>query len=134
MLLLSNLDNLKPAPKIDAPAGWRPAVEFDEQSGLGEATTNGLIDEPNFDEFLRSAGYDPDVYEVVGNTVKTSKWQQREDGPWLTSFRFTFRLKSVHIDLPLLYAEVKRTKAPRSGSQRPLEGVTLVEWADVQTG
>jgi hypothetical protein len=106
--MLEELENLIPAPKIEAPAGWRPAVEFDASTGMGEATTKGLIGDPNFDEFLRSAGYDPEVYEVVGNTVKTSKWQQREDGDWLTSFRFTFRLKNKDLDLPLLWSEARK--------------------------
>jgi len=100
---------------------------------MGEATTQGLFDEPNFDEFLRSAGYDPAVYEVVGNTVKTSKWQQREGGEWLTSFRFTFRLKAVQIDLPLLFAQARKTK-PSTPPLTASEKVLLVCWSDTQTG
>lgn len=131
--MLEELENLIPAPKIDAPAGWRPAVEFDSNTGMGEATTKGLIGEPNFDEFLRSAGYDPEVYEVVGNTVKTSKWQQREDGDWLTSFRFTFRLKNKDLDLPLLWSEArKRTKGAPLKSFDPKALVIL--FSDLQIG
>jgi hypothetical protein len=107
------LDDLKPASPV-APVGWRPSVQFDEVSGEGVATTQGLISEPNFDDFLTQAGYDPAVYEVVGNTVKTSKWQQREDGEWLTSFRFTFRLKNKAIDLPFLWSQArKEAKKPK---------------------
>lgn len=122
---------MKPALPV-SPAGWRPSVQFDEVSGVGEATTQGLISEPNFDEFLRSAGYDPAVYEVVGNTVKTSKWQQREDGDWLTSFRFTFRLKNASVDLPLLWSQSKKeAKKPK-----PVESgkVFVVVPADWQVG
>lgn len=131
--MLSGLDNLKPAPRVNSPKGWRPAVEFDETTGQGEATTSGLISEPNYDEFLRSAGYDPDVYEVVGNTVRTSKWQQREDGEWLTSFRFSFRLKNAAVDLPLLYAEAK--KQIRIRPLKTSEPTALVIlWSDLQVG
>lgn len=126
-------DLLNIAPKVSAPNGWRPAVEFDETTGLGEATTQGLNSEPNFDEFLRSAGYDPEVYEVVGNTVRTSKWQQREGGEWLTSFRFTFRLKVTSVDLPLLFAQARKTK-PSTPPQSASESVLLVCWSDTQTG
>ena len=63
-------DLTPPAPRIGAPAGWRPSVQFDETIGQGEAVTPGLFDEPNFDAFLEQAGYDPALYEVVGNTLK----------------------------------------------------------------
>ena len=125
--------NLSIASKVDPPKDWRPAVSFDEALGVGEATTKGLVSEPNFDEFLRSAGYDPDVYEVVGNTVRTSKWQQREDGEWLTAFRFTFRLKTAVLDLPLLYAQAKKTKPP-TGRSGLSERVFVVVPADFQVG
>jgi hypothetical protein len=131
--MLEELENLIPAPRIEAPAGWRPAVEFDASTGIGEATTKGLIGEPNFDEFLRSAGYDPEVYEVVGNTVKTSKWQQREDGDWLTSFKFTFRLKNKDLDLPLLWSEArKRIKGSPLKTFDPKALIIL--FSDLQVG
>lgn len=131
--MFEELDNLQVAAKQVAPNGWRPAVEFDTLKGEGVATTAGLIGEPNFDEFLRSAGYDPEVYEVVGNTVRTSKWQQREGGDWLTSFRFTFRLKTAQVDLPLLYAQAKKTK-PATPPLTASEKVLVIVPADYQIG
>ena len=125
---------MKPASPV-TPAGWRPSVQFDEVSGVGEATTQGLISEPNFDEFLRSAGYDPDVYEVVGNTVKTSKWQQREGGEWLTSFRFTFRLKNKAIDLPFLWSQArKEAKKPAVIDSGKVFVVVPADWQVGKTG
>ena len=131
--MFEELDNLKTAAKIAAPTGWRPAVEFDERTGEGTATTGGLIGDANFDEFLRSAGYDPDVYEVVGNTVRTSKWQQREGGEMLTSYRFTFRLKVAQVDLPLLYSLAKKTKPPKT-PQVTAGKVFVIVPADYQIG
>ena len=120
-------------PPTTTPAGWRPTVQFDELSGQGEATTQGLKSEPNFDDFLLSAGYDPAFYEVVGNTVKTSKWQQREGGDWLTSFRFTFRLRNAINDFPIFYANAKKTKP--IVSKKTAGGKALVVlWSDLQVG
>jgi hypothetical protein len=101
-----NLDNLEPAPKLQAPQNFRPGIEFD---GLeGTATTPGLTSEPeNFDDFLRSAGIDPTDIEVIP-PIRTSRWQQREGGDWLTSYRFTFRRKNPDIDLPLLMSEARK--------------------------
>jgi hypothetical protein len=100
------LDNLEPAPKITAPSNFRPGIEFDGVEGI--ATTPGLSKEPeNFDDFLISAGIDPTEIEVIP-PVRTSRWQQREGGEWLTSYRFTFRRKNPDIDLPLLMSEARK--------------------------
>ena len=103
------LENLEPAKKIDGPKDFRPAVVFDGNEGT--ATTEGLPEAPNFDEFLEERGYSADEYEVVG-TPRTSQWQ-RWDGEWLTSYRFHFRKKVTDFDLPTLYAEAKKTKKPK---------------------
>ena len=104
------LEDLKPAKKVDAPKDWRPALEFDGQEGY--AITGGLPSEqvPNFEEFLKLQGFDPEQYEVIGNP-RTSRWQ-RYDGDWLTSYRFNFRLRvSNNLDLPLTWKTVKGNKA-----------------------
>lgn len=124
------LENLQPAPRLDAPAGWRPGVEFDGTEGT--ATTKGLATVADFNEFLREAGFDPEHYEVIGNP-RTSKWQQREGGEWLTSYRFTFRLKSASVDLPLLYSQVKKTK-PAAVKTKTNPSCLVVLWSDLQVG
>ena len=129
------LEDLQPAVKVEAPQGWRPAIEFDGTNG--EATTPGLENKPNFDEFLADAGFDINEIEIVG-TPRTSRWQVASPWPaeprWLTSYRFNFRKKSGQVvDLPLLYAEAKKTKAPKV---KPVtEGKSLVvALADFQVG
>lgn len=123
------LKNLKPASKITAPANFRPGVEFDGSEGT--ATTPGFATEPNFDEFLADAGFDPAEIEVVG-IPRTSRWQ-RYDGEWLTSYKFQFRKRNLIVDLPLLLAEAKRKIKPT-----PLNATTekclVVLWSDLQVG
>jgi hypothetical protein len=100
------LENLKPQPKIEVSPTFRPSIEFD---GLeGTATTEGLQEQPSFDDFLLERGYPPEEYEIVG-VPRTSQWQ-RYDGDWLTSYRFSFRRRNSIIDLPTLFAQAKRTK------------------------
>lgn len=123
------LENLNPAPRVTAPANFRPGVEFDGNEGT--ATTEGVLEQPNFDDFLRDRGYSPDEYEIVGNP-RTSQWQ-RYDGDWLTSYRFNFRKRTSAIDLPLLLAEAKKKIKP------PPKTVTndkalVVLWSDLQVG
>lgn len=127
------LENLEPAPRITAPPNFRPGVEFD--GSVGTATTPGYASEPeNFDEFLISAGLDPDGIEVIP-PIRTSRWQQREGGDWLTSYRFTFRRKAAGVDLPLLMAEarkkIKKQKALKPGQQ---EKALVILWSDLQVG
>jgi hypothetical protein len=124
------LDDLQPAKKIDAPAGFRPAIEFDGNEGT--ATTDGLLDAPNFDEFLAERGYSPNEYEVVG-TPRTSQWQ-RWDGEWLTAYRFHFRKKVTEFDLPTLFAEAKKTKKPKTPKLSGSDKAFVVIPSDFQVG
>lgn len=122
------LENLKAATKVHLSKFGPAAIEFDGEEGT--ATTPGLADGVNFEEYLIDAGYDPDKYEVVGNP-RTSRWQ-RYDGEWLTAYRFTFRVKTTIADLPTLFAAAK--KAVKVG--KPVVGskAFVICWSDLQIG
>jgi len=122
------LENLKVAPRLDQSPLGPIAVEFDGTEGT--ATTGGLADGVDFLDFLEEAGYSPDKYEVVGNP-RTSRWQ-RYDGEWLTSYRFTFRLKTEVADLPALFAAAK--KNVKVGKPVATEKALVVCWSDLQIG
>jgi hypothetical protein len=126
------LDNLEPAPKVTPPKDWRPAVEFD--GTLGEATTPPTTgNQPNFDEFLIEQGFDPDKIEIYG-PIRTSRWQQREGGDWLVSWRFNFRTRSeVEIDLPLLYSLAKKSVGKITRDVKEGKAFVIVP-ADYQVG
>jgi hypothetical protein len=124
------LDDLQPAKKVQAPSHFRPGLEFDGNEGT--ATTEGLPEAPNFDEFLEERGYSPDEYEIVG-TPRTSQWQ-RWDGEWLTAYRFHFRKKLAGIHLPTLYAEAKRTKAKPPKQKKSNSRTFVICPADFQIG
>jgi hypothetical protein len=123
------LENLEPAAKVKAPKDFRPGLQFDGNEGT--ATTEGLPDAPNFDEFLEERGYPAAEYEIVG-TPRTSQWQ-RWDGEWLTSYRFHFRKKVTDVDLPTLYSQAKRVKV-REHKPKTAERVFVICPADFQIG
>lgn len=123
------LENLQPAEKVTAPSNFRPGVEFDGTEGT--ATTPGFLEQPNFDEFLTDAGFNPDEIEIVG-TPRTSRWQ-RYDGEWLTAYRFQFRKKTAGIDLPILLQEAKK-KAKVAKLAKPEPRCLVVMWSDLQVG
>lgn len=70
-------------PKPNAP--FIRATEFDGTQGFIQ--TEPLAAAPNYNEILEMFGYDPKEVRIIG-TLRTSKWQQREDGAWLHSYRF----------------------------------------------
>jgi hypothetical protein len=123
------LEDLEPARKIQAPKDFRAGLEFDGNEGT--ATTEGLPEAPNFDEFLAERGYSPDEYEIVG-TPRTSQWQ-RWDGQWLTAYRFHFRRKVTDFDLPTLYAQAKKT-TPKPVKKRENQRTYVICPADYQIG
>lgn len=124
------LENLEPAPAIKQSTLGAVAIEFDGETGT--ATTPGLKDGQDFTEFLRDAGYDPEHYEVVG-VPRTSRWQQRENGEWLTAYRFNFRIKTTLQDLPLLYSRALRTYK-RSPIKSAGNKAFVICWSDLQIG
>jgi hypothetical protein len=127
------LENLVPAPKIEPTPFGRPGVIFDGTEG--EATTPYASSPASFEEFLEAAGMNPEEYEVIG-TPRVSKWQQKEGGEFLTSFRFTFRLKTSNIDLPLLYSEAKKRvkKNEKSLQVAKKDKALVILWSDLQVG
>lgn len=122
------LENLKVAPKVTQSPLGAVAVEFD--GTMGEATTAGVVGALDFEEYLRDAGYDPGLYEIVG-TPRTSRWQ-RYDGEWLTAYKFQFRVRSENVDLPLLYKEAKKKIKPYVG--KTTDKALVICWADLQIG
>ena len=124
------LEGLEPAATIKAPKDFRPGVVFDGNEGT--ATTEGVAELPNFDDFLAERGYPSDIYEIVG-TPRTSQWQQREGGAWLTSYRFSFRKKVADFDFPALFAMAKKNKSATS-RVKTKEKALIVCPADFQVG
>lgn len=127
------LDNLEPAKKIEPTPFGRPGVVFD--GNTGEATTPYESSPASFEEFLEAAGMNPEEFEVIG-TPRVSKWQQKEGGEFLTSFRFTFRKKSSSIDLPLLYAQAKKAGKEKAKAIQLIdsEKALVILWSDLQVG
>lgn len=90
---------------------------------------------------FRRFNLDPDVFEIVGDTVRMSSWQQSArtaDGDrdliTLYSYRAQFTRRTATIDLPALYAAVRPYK-PRTGPKPTANGQTLVVClSDVQAG
>lgn len=68
-------------------------VELNESGGHLESKkmTQDEVDSiKDLSQILEMFSIDPSIYKVKDDTVRISKWQQREDGEFLTSYRFQF--------------------------------------------
>jgi len=115
----------------------------------GELSTGAMPVElgTDWDSVLKGFGLDPDVFEVVDDTVRMSKWQSSkrlENGDrdliWLYSYRARFRRKSLTA-LPDTEVEdirkyVQKWKPlSKTKQESPETSSTLVVcWADQQLG
>jgi hypothetical protein len=93
------------------PEGWSPALEFDGSQGVATLPPSEGV--PDFQEFLKEQGFDPDDFEIVG-APRTSRWQ-RYDGEWLCAYRFSFRRKTAieKGDIDDLIKAAQKSKPPK---------------------
>jgi predicted phosphodiesterase len=118
-------------PTIDEPKPKAPfirATEFDGSKGFIQ--TEPLASAPNWDEVLEMFGYDPKEVRIVG-TLRTSKWQQREDGEWLHSYRFAIGpAATANLDDVIKSISTRKFKPAKS------EGDDVFHWlaGDLQLG
>ena len=125
------LENLHTAKPIQNSPFGTPSVVID--GSKGEAVTPGLLDGQDYSEWLIDAGMDPAKIEVVGNP-RISRWQVY-DGSWRTAYKFVFRvLDGEDVNLPLLYKEAKRTKAPKPPAKTNTDKALVILWSDLQVG
>ena len=114
-------------PKPSSP--YTATTEWDGNNGYIQ--TKPIQGTPDFDEILEFFGYDPKEVRIAG-TLKTSRWQQVEDGAWLASYRFALAPATVS-NFDEILAEIKKRKPvtpPKS------DGTTPFHWlaGDLQLG
>ena len=121
--------------------------KFAEISGDSVEISTGVVTEPiiNWDSILVSFGLDPEVFEVLDDKVRMSKWQSSkrlENGDrdliWLYSYKATFIKRKVPAlkttDIEDLRKTVKNFK-PLVKTKIDLDPTTFVVlWADWQLG
>lgn len=129
---MANLKDLLSVPPVTEPkpeAGFNPTTEWDGSRGYIQ--TGGLTQPPVFTELLEFFGYNPNEVRIVG-TLKTSRWQQREDGEWLSSYRFALAPTGAS-GIEDLLADIRKRKPIKS---TPSTGDTPFHWlaGDLQLG
>ena len=103
-------------------------TEYDGSKGFIQ--TEPLASAPTYDDVLEMFGYDPKEVRIIG-ALKTSKWQQRENGEWLHSYRFSLAPASTtNID------EVINLITKRKFTPTPSSGAGVFHWlaGDLQLG
>lgn len=127
-----------------APPGWEPGVVWNGEKG--EITTNTVYDTVgDWDDLLRERGLNPDIYEIVGDTIRWTSydgWKRDAVGEEAYSticysYKAEIRLRA-HIvnNQPIpedVYQEVRKAK---KGKKKALKGDThfVVALSDWQLG
>lgn len=95
----------------------------------------------DWSDVMRRFNLDPEVFEVVDDTVRCSTWQQSKrtdtgdrDIVQLYSYRALFRRRRSAHDLPTLYATARRRKALKRAASVVDGRATVVPLADLQIG
>lgn len=91
-------ESLEALEKMSVPQEAIPRVEWSSATGKGSITTppqRTTDGEPDWDFILDNMGLNPDLFEIVSETVRISRWQSF-DGNWLSSYRGQIRRKITH--------------------------------------
>lgn len=127
--------------KRKAPAGWEPGVVWDGEKGT--ITTSTIFEPPkDWSSLLRERGLDPDLYEIVGDTIRWTSfdgWKRDNPGDEAYSticysYKAEIRLKSPNRpNLDEIYQSIKKSKKPTK--EAPAGDTTFViALSDWQTG
>jgi hypothetical protein len=139
---VSLADALDAPPAVDGPRENAEIEYGDDGKPVGGEFT-GIRSEgklTNWDHVFEKFDLSPDDFEIIGNTVRASTWQQSrrtDDGDRdivnLYSYRAMFRRKSETLDLPALFAAARGRKHAQltpAGNDRTM----VVVLSDVQAG
>lgn len=142
-------DTNEVAPSSYIPDGWRAGATWDGATQTGTITT-GPVDEAPTDWgfFLEKRGLDPDLFEVVGETIKFTSWDGWFRDPRtpkepavskiLYSFRGDLRLRGGHavpddIDYLALYKEAQE-RPPANSVHKDGDTWFVINLSDFQVG
>ena len=127
--MLENLNTSKPIE--NSPFG-SPSVVID--GATGEATTPALKDGQDYSEWLIEAGLDPKNIELV-SPPRISRWQVYDES-WRTAYKLVFRVidHTTQVNLPLLYSQAKKAKAPKPPTKTNTDKALVILWSDLQVG
>lgn len=125
------LENLNTAKRLENNPFGTPSVTID--GSKGEAITPGLPEGQDYSEWLADAGLDPAKVELV-SPPRISRWQVY-DGSWRTAYKLVFRVNEGEaLNLPLLYSQAKKTKAPKPPAKTNQDKALVIAWSDLQIG
>lgn len=95
----------------------------------------------NWDHVFEKFKLDPKLFEIVGDSVRCSTWQQSKrtesgdrDTVQLYSYRAAFRRKRDSLDLPALFAAAAASKPSRPLIPADNDRTMVVVLSDVQAG
>lgn len=144
MSIRDSLNKRRPVAEESAPEQAKMRAEWDGTAGfIQTGKVSDDFDEQDFEGILREFAdelhYDPAKVEIAGNPQvvvwetgfrnKEGEWEKHKHHSW----RYHLAVRRWAIDLPALYAEVRKTR-PVQPKKPTGESTVVVCWADIQTG
>lgn len=122
--------------QIKPPKGWEPQATIKGDEGEIVSPAQNKPDLTEFSDILRFFKIDPDVFEVLDETIQVRQWQAY-GGDWQSYYKFNIRKKRPNsFNLPTLFAETKANivfKKPEPRQKNP-NRTLVVPFADLQAG
>lgn len=88
------------------PKGWEPQATIRGNDGEVCSPAQNKPDLKDFSDILRFFQIDPDVFEVINETIQVRQWQQY-GGDWLSYYKFNIRRKTTVQDISYLIDTVQ---------------------------
>ena len=139
LLGLEGSNNVQDQKAPTPPKGWQAGVTWDGDAGT--ITTGPLDEQPaDWGDLLAERGLSPDLYEIVGNSVKWCSlvgWKRDSaDEPAYSatcySYRAELRLKNPNrVNTAELFEDIRKAKAPKkvaTGSEDQHLVILLSDW------
>lgn len=120
------------------PSGWKPNVEYNNKTKVGEVTAVVRKKDTTFDYILESNGFDPNEFEVAQDTVRYSTWQtQLKGGEVADLYAYKFQVRKINPHHDAYYKELLKeikTKKPLKDKKIKGSNAFLYLMADWQIG
>jgi predicted phosphodiesterase len=115
-----------------APKGWEPQATVKGDKGEVCSPAQNKPDLKDFSDILRFFQIDPDVFEVIDETIQVRQWQAY-GGDWQSYYKFNIRKKKTIQDIAYIVENIKDV-VPHGTVDSPGDYAFVFAAGDLQLG
>jgi predicted phosphodiesterase len=114
------------------PKGWEPQATVKGDEGEVCSPAQNKPDLKDFSDILRFFQIDPDVFEVIDETIQVRQWQAY-GGDWLSYYKFNIRKRKTIQDIAYIVENIKDV-VPHAEVDSPGDYAFVFAAGDLQLG